>query len=64
MKTKILKWLRGAAIAAVGAVLAYLTAEVIPNLEMSGASALWVAVLSSGVNAIKLVLQKVDDSDG
>ena len=60
-KEKILKFVRGAAIAAAGAVLAYVSGEVIPDLEVSGVGATTVAIVSMAVNGIKLIFQKIDD---
>jgi hypothetical protein len=53
---QIKKFLRGAAIAAVGAALAYVSATVIPALEVSGTSAVAIAILSMAVNGLKLIL--------
>jgi len=63
IKAKLVKFARGAAIAAAGAVLAYLSGTVIPDLEVSGTGATVVALLSMGVNGLKLVLSKLD-ADG
>lgn len=62
-KAKWLKIAKGAAISAVGAVLAYVSGTVIPDLEVSGASAAIVAVLSAAVNVAKVILQKVDGDE-
>jgi hypothetical protein len=53
---QIKKFLRGAAIAAVGAALAYVSATVIPALEVSGTSAVAIAIMSMAVNGLKLIL--------
>ena len=56
MSDKIKKFARGAAIAATAAVLAYVSATVIPALEVDGTSAVVVALLSMAVNGIKLLI--------
>jgi len=53
---QVKKFLRGAAIAAVGAALAYVTTTVIPALEVSGTSAVTIALISAAVNGAKLFL--------
>lgn len=62
-KEKWLKVAKGALISAAGAVLAYLSGSVIPDLEVSGASAAVVAVLGAAVNVAKVILQKVDGNE-
>ena len=59
-KTKWIKFAKGAAIAAAGAVLAYVSSTVIPDLQAGGAVTL-AAVLAMGVNLIKLLLSKSDN---
>lgn len=57
---KIKKWLRGAAIAAGGAVLGYLSSVVMPSLEASGATII-AMLASAAINAAKLYFQKLED---
>lgn len=60
MSEKWVKFAKGAAIAAAGACLAYVSAQVLPALEVSGTSAVVIALLSSAVNGLKLILSKVE----
>jgi len=59
MSPKFAKFAKGAAIAVAGAALAYVSATVIPSLEVDGTSATVVALLSMAVNGLKLLLTKV-----
>ena len=61
-KTFGTKWLKGAAIAAGGAVLTYVGAVVITDMQSGGAVTL-AAILSMAINAIKLVIEKSKSSD-
>lgn len=59
-KQKTIKFLKGAGIAAAGAVLAYTTQVIIPDLQ--GAGLVTVAAIGSMiVNFGRLLLAKIDD---
>ena len=61
-REKWLKFARGAAIAAAGAVLAYASSVVIPSLE--GAGLVTVSMIASSiVNLAKLVLSKASSDE-
>ena len=61
-REKWLKFARGAAIAAAGAVLAYASSVVVPSLE--GAGLVTVAMVASSlVNLAKLMLSKVSSNE-
>lgn len=61
MNPKIAKFLKGAAIAAAGAALAYVGGVVIPSLQVDGQSAVLVGLLSAAVNGLKLMLSKIEE---
>lgn len=61
-KVKWIKFAKGAAIAAAGAVLAYGSSVVVPDLEAAGLATI-AMVASSLVNLAKLALSKVDSGE-
>lgn len=63
LKAKAVKFLKGAAIAAAGAIIGYVSTNIIPDLEVSGASATTIAVLSAAINLIKVAFQKVQPAE-
>ena len=60
MSPKVAKFLRGAAIAAAGAALAYISGTVIPSLEVDGTGATVVALLSIATNGLWQLVRKLE----
>lgn len=56
-KTYGIKWLKGAAIAAAGSVLAYAGTIVISDMQASGAVTV-AAIAAMAINALKLAFEK------
>jgi hypothetical protein len=55
----VVKFLKGAAIAAATGLLAWGSTVLIPSLEANGTSAIVIALLGSAINGAKLIVEKL-----
>jgi hypothetical protein len=58
----LVKFLKGAAIAAATGILAWAGTSLLPMLEANGWSAAWIAIIGASINGAKLIVERLKSS--